>query len=318
MDAPLYRLLAAIPLLMPFSGAAQDPVAPAQRITPEMKARTEAIAQALEGLAPDGFAKKGPVERYTEANLFEKINGRSELVQSYDVTGMTFVTFSRADDPSRFLDVYLYDMTTPLGAFGLFSVERPPGRKAISVGDGGYRTDADTFFRKGQYYVTVLTSGPDEGVQKAASALAIALANRLKGKAADLWGLGILPAQNRIDDSIQYLMNDALGLDFLTDVFTARYRLGEAEFLAFVSRCKSAENAAKVLAKHKAHLAEFGGMAEQATIEGVAVTLADMGGGSFDAVCQVGDVTVGVTEVKGREAAVAAMTFLLKGLKTRK
>ena len=44
-----------------------------------MKAVTETIAQALGGLTPEGFAQKSPVERYTEANLYEKINGRSEL-----------------------------------------------------------------------------------------------------------------------------------------------------------------------------------------------------------------------------------------------
>jgi hypothetical protein len=209
-------------------------------------------------------------------------------------------------------------MTTPLGAFGVYSVERPSGSESIPIGDGGYRTEADLFFRKGRYYATVLTSGPDKEVQKAASALAVTLANRLKGEAADLWGLAMLPAKNRIDDSVQYLMVDALGLDFLTNAFKAQYRDGNAGFTAFVARCKSAENAAEVLAKYKAHLEEFGGMDEPAKIEGASVMFADMGGGDFDGVCRVGDVIAGVTEVKGRDAAVKAMTSLLKGLKTTK
>ena len=121
-------LLAAILFVFPVFVAAQDSVGSvkdaAPRITPEMKAKTETIARALEGLTPEGFTKKSLVERYTEANLYEKINGRSELFHSYDVTGMTFVTFSKADDPAKFIDVFLYDMTTPLGAFGVYSVER--------------------------------------------------------------------------------------------------------------------------------------------------------------------------------------------------
>ena len=88
-----------------------------------MKAKTETIARALEGLTPEGLTKKSLVERFTEANLYEKIDGRSELFQSYDVTGMTFVTFSKVDDPAKFIDVFLYDMTTPLGAFGVYSVK---------------------------------------------------------------------------------------------------------------------------------------------------------------------------------------------------
>lgn len=316
------RLLAAIPFVFPFVVAAQDSVGRVKdgppRITPEMKARTETIAQALEGLTPEGFVKKGPVERYTEANLYEKIDGRSELFQAYDVTGMTFVTFSRADDPAKFIDVFLYDMTTSLGAFGVYSVERPPGSKTIATGDDGHRTGADLFFRKGRYYATVLTSGPDEVVQKAASALAHTLANRLKGEAAELWGLAMLPATNRMDDTVQYLMVDALGLDFLTNAFKAQYRDGDFAFTAFVARCKSTASAAEVLAKYKAHLVEFGDKAEPARIEGVSVMFAEASDGGFDGVCQIGDVIAGVTAVKGRDAAVKAMTFLLKGLRISK
>jgi hypothetical protein len=209
-------------------------------------------------------------------------------------------------------------MTTPLGAFGIYSVERPPGGKPIATGDGGHRTGADVFFRKGRYYASILTSGPDEEAQKAASSLVDAMAKRLKGEAAELWGLAMLPAKNRIDDTVQYFKVDALGLDFLTDAFTARYRDGEAGFTALVARCKSADHAAEVLAKYKAHLGEFGDMAEPARIEGASVTFADMGGGEFDGVCKVGDVIVGVTAVKGRDAAVKAMTFLLKGSRIAK
>jgi hypothetical protein len=312
------RLLAALPFVLPVSVAAQDFVGSVEynpsRITPEMKAKTEIIAQALEGLTPEGFAQKSPVERYTEVNLYEKINGRSELFHAYDVNGMTFVTFSKADDPARFIDVFLYDMTTPLGAFGVYSVERASGSEAIATGDGGHRTGADLFFRKGQYYASILTSGPDEEVQKAASALADTLAKRLKGKATEIWGLAMLPAKNRVDDTVQYVMVDALGLDFLTNAFLAQYRDGEAEFTAFVARCRSADNAAEVLAKYRAHFEEFGEMTEPARIEGAAVMFADLGDGSFDGACQVGDVIAGVTAVKGRDAAVKAMTFLLKGL----
>jgi hypothetical protein len=47
-----------------------------------MKAKTETIARALEGLTPEGFTRKRLAERYTEANLYEKIDGRSEMFQS--------------------------------------------------------------------------------------------------------------------------------------------------------------------------------------------------------------------------------------------
>src|SRR6202453_2832765 len=134
-------LLAAILFLFPVFVAAQDSVGSVKdglpRITPEMKAKTETIARALEGLTPEGFTKKSLVERYTEANLYEKIDGRSELFQSYDVTGMTFVTFSKADDPAKFIDVFLYDMTTPLGFFLIYPVHRTSAHNPIATAFGG-------------------------------------------------------------------------------------------------------------------------------------------------------------------------------------
>ncbi len=93
----------------------------------------------------------------------------------------------------------------------------------------------------------------------------------------------MLPAKNRIDNTVQYLMVDALGLDFLTNAFTAQYRDGEAGFTGFVASCKSVDNAAEVLAKYKAHLEEFGDMAEPAKIEGASVCSPSVGGGVFEA-----------------------------------
>jgi hypothetical protein len=59
-------------------------------------------------------------------------------------------------------------------------------------------------------------------------------------------------------------------------------------------------------------------MVEPAKIEGASVVFAEVGGGDFDGACQVGDVIAGVTAVKGRDAAVKAMTFLLQEMKSPK
>ena len=95
----------------------------------------------------------------------------------------------------------------------------------------------------------------------------------------------MLPAKNRIDDTVQYFMVDALGLDFLTNAFMAQYRDGEARFTGFVAHCKSADHAAKVLAKFKAHFEKFGDVAEPAKIEGASVMFTKVGGGDFNSPC---------------------------------
>ncbi|MDX2038144.1 MAG: DUF6599 family protein [Isosphaeraceae bacterium] len=316
------RLLVVLSLVFPGIALAQEEAAPPQydpsRITPEIRKKTETIAKALEGLTPQGFTRKGHIERYSDLNLYEKINGRSEIFHAYDVAGMACATLTQASDPGKFIDIYIYDMSTPLGAFGISSVERAAGSRTVSIGDGGHRTDADLFFRKGRYYATILTSGPDADVQRAATSLAETLANRLKGEAAEIWGLEMLPAKDRRNDTIQYIMVDALGLDFLANAFLASYRSDAGEFTAFLARSETPEQAALVLSKYAAYLGEFGKSAEPVEIAGSRVILADVGGGSFDAACRVGSFVVGVTSARGRDAAVKAMTFVLEGSKLPK
>ncbi len=314
-------LLAAIPFVFPVFVAAQDSVgsvkdAP-ERVTHEMKAKTETIARALEGLTPEGFTKKSLVERYTEANLYEKIDGRSELFQSYDVTGMTFVTFSKAGDPAKFIDVFLYDMTTPLGTFGVFSVE--------PVWQQGHRNRRRRPPHRGRFILPegpILCDDPDIGSRRAGPESGDRL-GRYTGESPQRQSVGAMGPRHAPGEESdrQYgpIPHGRCPGARLPDQRVHRpipRRRGQVHRLR--RACKSADNAAEVLAKFKAHLEEFGDMAEPAKIEGASVMFAEVGGGDFDGACQVGDVIAGVTAVKGRDAAVKAMTFLLKGLRIPK
>ena len=248
-----------------------------------MKAKTETIARALEGLTPRRLHESALLNATPKPTCTRRSTAGPSCFNSYDVTGMTLVTSPKADDPAKFIDVFLRH-DHPFIAFGVYSVERPSGSKAIATGDGGHRSGADLFFRKGQYYVARSRHRDPTNTSRKVSALADTLANRLKAqKASELWGLAMLPAKNRIDDSVQYLMVDALGLDFLTNAFTAQYRDGEAEFHRLPCRAlQTGYWPQKSRSKYKAHLEEFGDMAQPAKIEVASVMSSPRRGGVFD------------------------------------
>lgn len=286
------------------------------KITPAMKAETETIAKALDDLTPKGWKQTTLIERYTPVNLYDKINGRSELYNQYNVRGMTFVTFTHPDDPAWYIDLFLYDMRTSPGAFGVYSVERWGDNPSLDIGSGAYRTDRDFFFWKGPYYATVLGGTDDDVVQDAVTVVAETLVKRLEDDDVDVWGLDVLPKKNLTPNSIKYFMVDALSLDFLGDTFTGAYTIGETDYTGFVSKQKSETDCAEVLSKFKQYTEKYGkdGATGKIPDTDLGIIYANMGGGYYDAMFQIGHYICGITGGEGPEITLRAAAELAAGV----
>lgn len=282
-------------------------------VTDEMLKPTETIANALAITPPDGWSRDGEVERFVPANLYDKINGRSELYMSYDVVGMAWAQFRRAGSTDT-VEVFLYDMGKPLHAFGVYSVEREADAMPVPLGRAGYRTGTDLPFWTGPYYVVVQGIDESRPVQDAVLAIAQALDQRLKGGDEPLWGLAVLPRQNRLDHTLQYFLVDALSLDFLQNTFTVEYKLGETAYKAFVSGQESPQDAERVESQYGAYLAKYADAPERIDRDGAMFTAADLGAGYYDVIFRKGAYVAGVTAVKGRDTAIEAAAALHAGL----
>ena len=282
----------------------------ASQLTPEMLTQTNTIAAALEGLAIEGWTPQGGVERYTHINMYGKINGRSELFMSYGVIGMTWLGLTNAADPDKTIDVFLYDMASPLGAFGVYAVERWEESEPMKVGTEGYRTDTDLFFRKGRYYATFIGSAEDDAIKLAQHTMGTKLAQRLADDPALLWGEAALPAENRVKDSLKYFKVDAMSLDFLKNTFTCEVTIGGAPITHFVSRQDSDAAATQAIAAYEKYLSAYGSKAETVETEAGPMLVGDAGGGYFDIVFTLGKNVAGVTAVKDKAVALSAAAAL--------
>jgi hypothetical protein len=266
----------------PGGGGADDP------------AREELLPEAIPGIE---WVRDGEVEVYPEDRLFEKINGADERYKAYGNTRLVYASYVPKGNVDNRLDVYLFEMRTPLAALGIFGKERSPGAEIDrNLGGAGYFVEGSAYFRSGRYYVKLEGSSAE-----AAERLARFLVEKLPVTPAPETAFTFLPQENRIAGSERYEPKDSvLGTDFLEHVFSAEYLIGEGGSLApplilFAVNCGDEESAREEAERYYEHLQGQGKLLKLEEIEGVVVTLMDLDG-LFDAYYVEGSVLAGVAE----------------------
>ena len=234
---------------------------------------------------PNGW-KRGKIETYNANNLYEKIDGRAELYISYDVVELVCTSYKREKDEGMFVDVFIYDMGSPQNAFGIYSYERAGVGKRIKLGEDGYEAGGSIYFWKGCYYVQVVAAFEDEAMKQLCLSLAKTIESQLKGGQSKIWGLESLPKEGLVSGSIVYIKRKAFGHDFLEDVYTAQYRYGGKNIKAFVSKCKSANDARAKLAKWKEVVGKYGQVMKSEQYKGQPLFAGKSGGGFVVVFCK--------------------------------
>ncbi|UCG34258.1 MAG: hypothetical protein JSU68_06395 [Phycisphaerales bacterium] len=193
-----------------------------------------------------GWRLPQQISRYTPENLYIKIDGRAGLYLQYHVVGLTFGSYILEADTARTIDVYWYDMGEPQNALGIFRAEAAPDADAIDFAPHGYATGGAVFFIKGGDYVQVLPGGIEPDDATAAMHIARGIADQIEDTGRSMWAESVLPAEARVPGSIDFIAENAFSLDFLTEVYTAKYKWPEGEFTLFVHRAAD-DAAAKTL-----------------------------------------------------------------------
>jgi len=243
------------------------------------------------------------------------INGRAEYYLAYDVIGMTFASFHKSTDDSSFINLLIYDMGTPTNAFGVFSGERPLEATRLKLGRDAYRMGANHYIFQGQYYIQIIVADSTDELQQVCMDLAEKVTDIFQDSGQAVWGLMALPKTNRVPQSVQYFLVDALGLDFMRNTYTAKYYKGKSIVSIFLSQQDSPESARKTITKFKEHANLYGKGVDILSADGIELVSCDMDG-SYDVGFQKGRLVAGVTEVKNKRLAVEATIDLWKQLQT--
>lgn len=252
---------------------------------------------------PKGWQIFDEVKQFTPENLYEQINGRASFFIAYDMIRMTYVSFVNSDKTSQFINLSIYNMGTPTNAFGVFSAERSQGESPLELGRAGYRSDANCFIWKGQYYIRIISSEATNEFQWIGMDLARKATDFLLDSGEQVWGLTALPLTDRMPESVQYFKVDAMGLDFMRNTYTATYRKGNTLVTAFLSQQDSAESARAKVVRYAKYAKKYGKGIDRLKAGEVELVSCDMGG-SYDVVYQKGRLIGGVSYVEDRGLAI--------------
>ncbi len=279
----------------------------------DFAASPKRLAMMVNNLTPKDWKIYDKVMHFTAENLYEQINGRAEYYIAYDVIGMTFASFDKKTDSDFSTNLSIYDMGTPMNAFGVFSGERSLNFQRFELGRDAYRSGANYYIWHGQYYIQIIALDTLEEIKFVGSELAKKLTNLLQDSGEPVWGLTVLPKANRVPQSIQYFVADALGLDFMRNTYTAKYYKGETELSIFLSKQNSSETALRTLNKFTAHAEQYGKGINSISKDNIKLVSCDMGN-SYDVIFQKDSLIAGVTGVENESLAIQATIDLWKQL----
>ena len=264
---------------------------------------SEKIPEILQALTPKGWEIYDRVKQFTPKNIYEQINGRAEFFLAYNMIEMNFVSFIKKNHEDQFIDLSVYNMGNALNAFGVFSAERSPGEKPVDLGRAAYHSDAHYYVWIGQFYIRIIASDSSELLRQTGLELARKLTDLIPESGKPVWGLNLMPKTDLVPGSLMYFRVDAMGLDFLDNVFLAQYRKGNLLFKMFLSRQINAPSVDSMIKQYRGYAKKYGEGLENVNYKGVNLISCDMGS-NYDIIFQKGRLMGGIISVKEQEFAL--------------
>jgi len=265
---------------------------------------------------PSGTTWSPPqgIATYNPGNLWEKIDGRAEQYLAFDFEKLIFGTYRLAADPASAVDCFIYNMRDPLKAYGIYQSERSGHPDPIEVGKEGYATRSSLFFIKGKAYVQLIASEDSKATPEQLLALAKAIAASIADEGGGNWAESVFPKKNQVAGSFAYQPRNALSLDFLNDVFTADYEIGDARLTLFIHQAADEAAAKKIFDLYADYVPKQGKIVERLKTDTGETLTADFGG-EYDIIFSKGRFVGGATAASDLAAAKARVDELRNACK---
>ncbi len=193
-----------------------------------------------------GWKLSSDVRVFGPGNLYEQIDGASELYLSYGFKSLVVGDYAAAGRATITAEIYRHASAND--AFGIYSQERPAQGNYRKIGAEGYLEPPILNFVSGDAYVKLSADGLDPA--GALQEVAAAVASELGGAAALPSALASFPEDGQVAHSERFAGRDFLGYEFLRSAFTADYKVGEARFQLFVLQSAAPSDSAEMLRRY--------------------------------------------------------------------
>ena len=195
---------------------------------------------------------------YTADNLYDYINGNSELYFPYGFSSLLSATYVNDVEPEQSIVVDIYDMSTPLGAFGVYSNMTSPDYTYDSIGCEAIVSDQQIRFYQDRYQVEMNCPSSFDNSESVMQEVATMLSTKMP-VCVQPEQLSWLPVEDQVAHSLKYIADGFLGQGYLAGGVEAVYDIGGVNVRGFALRSASADVARADLAKYREACQAFDG-----------------------------------------------------------
>ncbi|HSD29377.1 MAG TPA: DUF6599 family protein, partial [Vicinamibacteria bacterium] len=246
---------------------------PASREAPSASPTRGSAVPAVTSLVPtaalvEGWTiAEGPLT-FRPDTLYEYLDGGAPRYLDYGFREAVHVRYALGGDPSAAVTLDVYDMGSPLGAFGIYSSARPPGIEPRPWGAEGYRSETVAAAWKGPLYVHVEADDERPALVGMTERLVAGVAERAFGETTAPAILRPLPREGRVPRTERYVARDLRGHAFLPGGVQATYALDGREAEVYFSELKDAAAAEAAVVRLRAHHAQGGAIVRDVGTKG--------------------------------------------------
>jgi len=192
---------------------------------------------------------------FTPDTIFEHINGEADLYFPYGLVLCAATTYVPGVEPMPAITADVYEMGSPLDAFGIYSNYRDPTGDFAQIGAEAYVNDYEVIFYQDRYFVrlTAIGGAPD---QNRANLLACARAiqENLPGTPQKPPELALMSDPAIQAQSVMFIAESVMGNAFWPRGFVADATIAGADARAFVVLAGTEEAAGQALSKYDAYV----------------------------------------------------------------
>lgn len=265
----------------------------------------------LASLAADGFTADPKIEIYNPDTLYEKIDGKAPFYIDAGFRKLFSRRFVSKKDENVGMELYLYNMGGAKNAFSVWSTQKREDAQDLPEPQFAYRTSNALYFVHGKYYIEFIGFSESDELFKTMTEISRRLRANLAIDSNDgITELSLLPQENLVPGSIKYYLTGAFGSENLTDVYTARYKLGDQTVTAFISKRSAPRDAETIAGNYRKFLIDNGAAVKPAInkiLENKVFNFYD----ATEIVFAAGPFVAGVHEAENQQAAekLAALLF---------
>ncbi|HPL64752.1 MAG: hypothetical protein PHI99_10135 [Syntrophales bacterium] len=203
------------------------------------------------------WAMSGKARIFDRENLFEHVNGEAELYMPYGFRSLASALYVSRKNLDDAITADVYEMGSPLDAFGIYSNYRREDHVPAVAGIGaeGFVSPTQLIFYQDKYFVRVQASGSEEVFRDILPECGKALSGKIK----EAVGAGRRPAVLAALDvpgispgSIRYLAHSPLGYDFFRRGLTAS--AGRDGMLVFLLMEETEKAAREAFVRYRSYL----------------------------------------------------------------